>query len=166
MTSTVNKGSCFRIGIPRVSKSDLPANTTNLVKGTTNPEESIQSKILLIDNDTLMLTALAKQLTEWGCQVVTAKDKNSAREQFTGDNFDGVPPSLIIADYHLEDGENGVDVAQQLIKSQQWQSPCIICSADPSETVRQHTSDAKFNFVRKPIKALALKRLVRQLISR
>ena len=63
------------------------------------------------------------------------------------------------------DEKNGVDLVQKSMSHYSWQVPVIICSADPSEQVREHTSNAKFYFMRKPIKALALKKLIRQLLE-
>ena len=73
-------------------------------------------------------------------------------------------PHIIISDYHLDNDKNGVDLVQNSKIKYGWQAPVIICSADPSEQVRQQTSDAKFYFMRKPIKALALKKLMKQLL--
>ena len=108
-----------------------------------------------------MLTALSSQLTEWGCQVFTAKDSSSVEQALT--NMTELP-RLIVADYHLDNDKNGVDLVVDLLRQQQWEMPCVICSADPSEQVRQHTSEANFLFLRKPVKALALKRMIRQIL--
>ena len=161
--STLDKGTCFSITLPRnysihakkIKKStSLPPLTTN---------EFVDLNIVLIDNESLMLTALQAQLQEWGCRVVAVKDEASltvalAKQQVT--------PAMIISDYHLDDEKNGVDLVNKGIAKYTWQAPVIICSADPSEQVREHTSNAKFYFMRKPIKALALKKLMRQLLSK
>jgi response regulator of citrate/malate metabolism len=94
--------------------------------------------------------------------VYTAKDQASLTEVVSNMQQ---PARFIIADYHLDNDTNGVDLVSHLLRKEHWQSPCVICSADPSEQVRQHTSDANFLFLRKPVKALALKRLIRQMIT-
>jgi len=117
-----------------------------------------------------MLTALSSQLSDWGCQVIEAKNMATTvqqleqyfnQQQAQSNNI----PKLIIADYHLGNDENGVDLIRKLLAERSWTIPCVICSADPSERVRQHTSDAQFYFLRKPVKALALKRLLKQLLD-
>lgn len=175
--STVGKGTCFSIEIPRVSAKDIAlasqaegAKALNNVlnsksenaKETSKDKPFNQVVVLLIDNDELLLTALSSQLIEWGCHVLTAHDKATCQQKL--DNGD-IVPNIIIADYHLDNDQNGVDLVQALMKSQGWQHPAIICSADPSETVRQHTSDAEFLFLRKPVKSLALKRMIKQLLT-
>ena len=172
--STLGKGTCFSIDIPRVSAEDaaiLQMHNKEKGKLTSSLEalaETSKDKpfnhivVLLIDNDELMLTAMASQLIDWGCCVLTAHDESSCQQKIANGE---IVPNIIIADYHLDYGHNGVDLVLAMLKLHTWQLPAIICSADPSETVRQHTSDAEFLFLRKPVKSLALKRLMRQLLK-
>lgn len=159
LSSTPNKGTCFSITVPRCHKLENTARHLEKLPAA-DTEGTIKGTILVIDNDELMLTALSTQLSEWGCDVITAKDLPSVHQQLGNTSMF---PRLIIADYHLEDGINGVDLIQSL--NAEISIPCVICSADPSERVRQHTSDANFYFIRKPVKALALKRLLKQLLK-
>ena len=170
--SELGKGTCFSIEIPRVNASestiphsvighDLRANKA--VEPLAESENLFNQRVvLLIDNDELMLTAMASQLIDWGCNVLTAHDQQSCQQALA--NADS-SPDIIIADYHLDYGQNGVDLVQAMLTAEQWHLPAIICSADPSESVRQHTSDAEFLFLRKPVKSLALKRIMRQLLT-
>ncbi|GAW95670.1 MULTISPECIES: hybrid sensor histidine kinase/response regulator [Colwellia] len=164
--STLGKGTCFMIEVPRVPLSSINADseisTISRKKTDVTNTDFANMLVLVIDNDTLMLTAISSQLTEWGCLVYTAKDEESLSKVVKDMSQ---APHFIIADYHLDHDANGVDLVSKLLQSKKWQSPCAICSADPSEQVRQHTSDANFLFLRKPVKSLALKRLIRQMIT-
>jgi len=162
LKSTVGKGSVFKVEVPRISHNQYQQRqleTPKIVKPDVMPNDFLNVPVLVIDNDHLMLTAISSQLQDWGFNVITGKDFESAiKASHT------LKPLLVIADYHLDNNCNGVDLVQRLQRDKQWQAPCIICSADPSEQVRQHTSDADFLFLRKPLKSLALKRLIKQLI--
>ena len=160
--STLNKGSCFSITLPRSKVLPIKVSTVDTQVNISTADEFNQLPILLIDNETLMLKALQSQLKEWGCIVIAVKDENSLAAALAERNF---KPRLIISDYHLDDDQNGVDLVKRTLNTYNWQAPCIICSADPSEQVREHTSNANFSFMRKPIKSLALKKLMRQLLS-
>ena len=105
---------------------------------------------------------MAKQLIDWGCSVLTAFDEESCQQKLANGE---IKPDIIIADYHLDHGNNGVELVRKMLQIQEWQLPVIICSADPSESVRQHTSDAECLFLRKPVKSLALKRMMKQLLN-
>jgi len=165
VNSTLTKGSCFSVTLPRSLVNHLPAKITEVKSSERLANEFSELQILLIDNETLMLTAMQSQLSEWQCQVITATDKNSLNNALSNTQSQ-YTPALIISDYHLDNDKNGVDLVVNTIEKLQWQCPVIICSADPSEQVRAHTSAAQFNFMRKPIKALALKKLMRQLLDK
>jgi signal transduction histidine kinase len=160
--SIVGKGSCFSITLPRSKLLPVRITNVNTQKSINTTNEFNQLPVLLIDNEALMLKALQSQLKEWGCHVIAVKNEKCLKEALMGQDF---TPALVISDYHLDDEKNGVDLVQQALSKYDWQTPCIICSADPSEQVREHTSSANFSFMRKPIKALALKKLMRQLLS-
>ncbi|WP_435274743.1 PAS-domain containing protein [Psychrobium sp. nBUS_13] len=157
--SSLNKGTGFKIEIPRVTTPLSSAPTAAVLTNETVANDFDGIPVLVIDNDHLMLTAISSQLSDWGFKVVTAKDLASANTV-----IETVTPKLVIADYHLDNNVNGVDVVFNIQTTNNWQLPCIICSADPSEQVRQHTSDANYLFLRKPVKSLALKRLIKQLL--
>jgi len=164
--SRVGKGTGFMIEVPRV-KANVVKLETKMVKsfekqGDTNRESFADMTVLVIDNDALMLTAISSQLAEWGCGVYTAIDQESVTAAAVKMQHS---PHFIVADYHLDNDANGVDLVTSLLQQQNWKIPCVICSADPSEQVRQHTSDANFMFLRKPVKSLALKRLIRQMTA-
>jgi len=157
--SILNKGTCFGLKIPR--STILIKNKQTSTFPTSVKKEFIDLAIILIDNESLMLTAMKTQLQEWQCNVIAVKDEDSLHKALVQKHF---KPSIIISDYHLDDDKNGVDLVQKLISKYHWQASVIICSADPSEQVREHTSTADFHFMRKPIKALALKKLMLQLL--
>ena len=159
--STLGKGTCFSITLPRSKVKLAPIATLETSAQNTTASEFIGLPILLVDNEAIMLKAIQSQLREWGCEVLAVKDEQSLTISLAKQNF---IPSIIISDYHLDNDQNGVDLIQKALSKQAWQVPCIICSADPSEQVREHTNSAQFYFMRKPIKALALKKLMKQLL--
>ncbi len=161
LRSVVGKGTVFSIDVPRVI-----VNSTSISKAELTSEQNAdnfsQVPVLVIDNDALMLKAISSQLTDWGFDVVTGKDHNSVAQALLQLNK---KPAFIVADYHLDNDHNGVDLVLAVQAQHQWHVPCVICSADPSEQVREHTSSADFLFLRKPVKALALKRTIRQMLG-
>lgn len=216
--STLGRGSCFALLAPRspVAAHQAEQATHTAATGDRAPTTQAMSElgvtaasqltaqdlsacsVLLIDNDPLLLNALAAQLRSWGCQVwshsgrlTTAADQDNALLQ---PGFPSTAPQLIIADYHL-DQTTGVALVQQRLSDWQDTAPkpqlsssagqqyvanrqyvanqqyvansacaVIICSADHSEAVRGDCSAAGFSFIGKPVKALALKRLIKQLL--
>jgi len=167
LVSTVDKGSCFKVQIILSSESEASKVNKQLsFRGTskdlqTEPLKTVTDDlgtILVIDNDPLVLKAMVSLLENWHYKVICVNDKQA----FKAVNF-SQPPMLIIADYHLDNQVNGIDLVQEIMQEKHWKIACIINSADPSEAVRQHTSNAQFSFIRKPIKPLALRRLIKRL---
>ncbi len=159
--STLGEGSCFSITLPRSTVKLVPKEVIETNSPNKTASEFIGLPILLVDNEAIILKAIQTQLQEWGCKVLAVKDEKSLTSLLAEQSF---TPMIIISDYHLDNDENGVDLIQKILAQQAWQVPCIICSADPSEQVREHTNSAQFYFMRKPIKALALKKLMTQLL--
>jgi hypothetical protein len=159
VTSTVNRGTCFSIELPTV---EAPIVETKVHIPSQYELPPNMAKILVIDNDELVLKAITSLLASWQFNVVALQNTQQLTEYFVQR---GAKPDLIIADYHLDNGENGVDVITSVLQEKQWQIPCIINSADTSETTRQHTSNANFLFLRKPLKPLALKQLLKKLLG-
>lgn len=162
------KGACFSVTVPRITHQQNVPLLNKQVNRQFMPKpaaEFSELAIILIDNEALMLSAMKSQLEDWGCKVITATDHTSLTQTIESDSKKGFEPALIISDYHLDNDNNGVDLIMHASNAYQWTAPCIICSADPSEQVREHTSRAGYSFMRKPIKALALKKLMRQLLE-
>jgi len=165
LTSIVNKSTCFSVAVPLIAAPQdcnikISEQTADYIESTSVLKQKL---ILVIDNDALVLKAMQTLLENWGFSVIIANDEVTAKQQLMSDDHI-IAPNLIIADYHLDNNTNGVDLVQRLLNEKAWKIPCVINSADPSEQVRQHTSDAQFSFLRKPLKPLALKRLLRQLL--
>ncbi|NQY89085.1 MAG: hybrid sensor histidine kinase/response regulator [Colwellia sp.] len=159
--STRGKGTCFSVTLPRSTVKIAPKEVIETNSANKTASEFIGLPILLVDNEAIMLKAIQTQLQEWGCKVLAVRDEESLIASLANQD---ITPTIIISDYHLDDDKNGVDLIQKILSQQAWQLPCIICSADPSEQVREHTNSAQFYFMRKPIKALALKKLMKQLL--
>lgn len=169
LTSTVAKGSCFKVNVLLSDESEAGKVNQQLEKlrnkkanqaEPSNIKNDLQSPILVIDNDPLVLKAMVSLLESWHYKVICVNDKKAFNEVVFSQS-----PMLIIADYYLDNQVNGVNLVQEIMKEKQWQLPCIINSADPSEALREHTSNAQFSYIRKPIKPLALRRLIKQLIE-
>ena len=158
--SEEGKGAIFYLDIPIVNSNEI----TSEDQISNSPLEKAKSvinfadlRVLIIDNDEMLLEALKQQLSQWSNHVYAVK---SHSEWIVQTDISLIKPDVIIADYHLDDGENGIDVSRQICTDCQSVVPVIICSADASEWLREAVSEANFSFIRKPIKSLALRKLI------
>ncbi|QTH64476.1 PAS-domain containing protein [Psychrosphaera ytuae] len=164
--SVPDKGICFGIDVEReVQPPTLPsrAETNNAIAVTQS-----QQTIAIIDNEPLIVKALSQQLEHWGFKVISGHSRAELFEKLTQYKS---TLDLIVADYHLDDGDTGIEVVNylhdhpSLTKLLTSTTPVIICSADPSETLRQTCIDHKYSFIRKPVKAPALKRKLKNILN-
>ena len=117
-------------------------------------------RILIVDNDPQALAALRGVLASWGCRVDAFADGAGAEALLAG----GADPSLWLFDYHLDDGDTGVALQARL--AQRFGArPTLILSADDSGDVRRVTLEHGLGLLPKPVKALALKSMLRRLLA-
>ena len=153
------RGTCFAIEVPRTNQQ--PPSVTTVHEPAASHFAGIT--VLVLDNDPLVQTAMATLLGDWGCDTRVIGDR--AQLSRLDRDEPAWQPQLILADYHLDNGDNGIAVISDWQQQRQCHCPCIVNSADPSEELRQKTIEAGFAFLRKPLKTIALKRTMRQLLS-
>ena len=155
MRSTVGSGSLFRVAVPMGNKALQNFKPVN--QGT----ELTGLKILCVDNEPQIRSGLLALLTQWDCQVVTAADLGSALSQWRFPEA----PDLVLADFHLDHQENGLDLLQALCLH--WQTPLagLIISADNSDDIRNRIHDAGYTLLTKPVQPAALRSAMRNLLK-
>ena len=155
LRSVVGKGTGFGVTFTALPVANAPS-TLNLGEEVDTQELLLNEfRVLVIDNDPQVLFATSALLKGWGAQVVTAED--------ISDIHSLAPCDLIFADYHLNHGQTGVNAIQQLRTHWRSDTPAIINSADPTESVRQAAMAVEAYFIPKPLKVGALKRLLKRI---
>ncbi|MCA1768057.1 MAG: PAS domain-containing hybrid sensor histidine kinase/response regulator, partial [Idiomarina sp.] len=156
LSSTLGKGTAFSLTLPVVGweKTSQPLVTEKLAVN----EQLLQGvRVLVIDNDPQVLEATAGLLTDWGAETVTATELKQALLHR--------PCDLILADYHLDNGNTGIELVIAMRKEWNTNTPAIINSADPDELLREQALEANAHFIPKPLKSGALKRLLKRIRS-
>ncbi|KWT92110.1 MULTISPECIES: response regulator [unclassified Variovorax] len=95
-------------------------------------------RVLLIDDDALILEGTQKLLERWGCHVVPAQSGSQADVLLDG----AVLPDLVISDLRLEAGELGTEIVARIRRRYRPGLPALLVSGDTSlqtaRFVRQH----------------------------
>lgn len=167
----ITKRICDLLTIPLVMGSELGKGTQftltlpckeNYNKSTTQPHEHNQEtelgrlRIWLIDNDSNVLEALKQLLENWGCAIATATNLTELEQLKAAHDL----PQLLIVDYQLDDGVTGLDVIEQAGLET---LPAIVNTANHDEGIRERVLDAGYPLLYKPLKAPALKRMIKRL---
>ncbi|MBE0349376.1 PAS domain-containing hybrid sensor histidine kinase/response regulator [Pseudoalteromonas lipolytica] len=153
MGSELGKGTQFTLTLPcKVSTAPKQAQHAEISQET----ELGQLRIWLLDNDSNVLEALKQLLENWGCEISTATNL-AELEQLKAEQ---PLPQLLIIDYQLDDGVTGLEVIEQAGLTT---LPAIVNTANHDEGIRELVLDAGYPLLYKPLKAPALKRMIKRL---
>ena len=156
--SVPGKGSCFSLMLPLAT---TPALSTVVALPSSDISASFAGKkVLLLDNEAHLLSAVSALLSSWQCQVTAVSQPGDALAAIR----QGLKPDLCLFDYHLDNAATGVAVAEQLASHFAINVPVIIHSADHDQNIREQALNSGFYFLLKPLKPAALKRLFQRLL--
>ena len=149
------KGAAFTICLPQVG-----ARPTGRPDATTPVASSgAGGLVLVVDNDPAILSGMEALLENWGLDVVTACDPaDDAALAALAQN-----PTLIIADYHLDDGQTGETAIATLRQRAGRDIPALVITADRSEETKALLARQSLPLLNKPIKPAQLRALLRQM---
>jgi two-component system, sensor histidine kinase len=148
---TSNNGSCFSVKIPKGIK------TAEIYQPLNFTQENCE-RILLIDDDASILSALSMLLENWGYLVDCAENSEKAINELETKHF-----ALIISDYRLPGEKNGIDLIK--IAQQKQDIPAILLTGEVDPDKLKETELISYRVLHKPIKPAALRLLLRQLFS-
>ena len=117
--------------------------------------------MLVVEDDALAREALVSLLESWGVVVVEAEGLTTALWQL---KF-GVLPDVIMSDYRLRDGENGLETVRQLRAAAGQQIPACLMSGDTDPNLMQSARDAGLTLLHKPVRPAKLRSLIRRLAA-
>jgi signal transduction histidine kinase/CheY-like chemotaxis protein len=156
LDSAPGRGSTFSVTLP-AADADVAAAATVAARG--GKAAPSGGAILVIDNDEAILAGMRALLENWGHRAITAIGPDRPEVRAAAE----AGLSLMLADYHLEDGLTG-DVAVARVRAMhKGELPAAIVTADRSEEVRASLAAQDLPVIGKPIKPAQLRALLRQL---
>ena len=111
LNSRLGRGSTFSITLPRAKSEDVVEAGREVQHLDFRYNVLEGRKVLLIENDPSSAEAMAALLEKWGCDVATTTSATDAMDNI---GALGEPPDAIIADLHLDHGENGLDAVNSI----------------------------------------------------
>ena len=151
LRSRPGRGSVFSITVPRVAPRPADPSTTPLPAASA---PDLPLRVLVVDNDTVVLEATRQLLESWGATVRTATTPDEALRAAAA-----LSPQAWVLDFHLDDGATG-DALHQALSLRHPLGIGIIVSADHGEAVRQAVLAVGATPLTKPLKPLRLKSLL------
>jgi len=115
--------------------------------------------VLCVDDDREILDGMQMLLERWGCRVRVAANRDDAL------NAIDTETRLIIADYHLGGGDDGVSVSAALRRAAGRELPVLILTADREDELGEVLESLGYQRLLKPVKPAALRALIRHLVG-
>jgi two-component system, chemotaxis family, CheB/CheR fusion protein len=165
--SEPGKGSVFAIEValaqdPVALPATLPVagrkTAATEVAGDREPRAGV---ILVVEDDPEVRNLIRLLLVEEGHQVATASDGVAALEMTVQG---GVEPDLILADFNLPNGMDGLEVATTLRDRLERPIPAIILTGDTSTDTLKEIERQKGVRLHKPVNLNALSRTIQKLL--
>lgn len=157
--SWLGRGSVFSIDVP-LAEAVPPAASEQPARRPLLGDPLPGRRLLVLDNELSILHSMAALLGQWGCEVLTATDQAAACAALAG-----CAPDLILADYHLDHGITGWDVALALRSQFDREIPVVMITADRSDQCRRQLQGLGVPVLNKPVKAGKLRSVLSHLLN-
>jgi two-component system CheB/CheR fusion protein len=156
--SRLGKGSVFSIESPVAGAAPLSAHATEAPQPTSC---LLTGDVLVLEGDPSVREALEAMLRAEGHRVAAAATGQAALDLVAGD---GMRPDLVIADYDLSRGIDGLEAVLGLRSALGRRAPAIVLSGDVRAAKQSEIDASDCISVRKPTDAATLSRLVQRLL--
>lgn len=159
--SAQGRGSVFSITVPLGTRRAAQEQATGKGSSTRLPGSLKGLTMLCIDNDEHILEGMTALLSNWNCQPIPARGLAEAREC-----LGGRIPDIILADYQLDNDEDGLDTMDSLRNDWEAIVPGVLITGLVSEEVRQDALERGYQVLYKPVKPAALRAVINQELRR
>jgi signal transduction histidine kinase/CheY-like chemotaxis protein len=151
------------LAAPPAPRAPASSRVNPLAENRASIGTSPHERILIVDDDPMILQFTATTLERAGFRTQTAANAEEAWNRYNNAATD--PFKLILTDVLMPD-TNGIELAHRLI-AKDASVPILFMSGQvPTEIVQQHFGSGRFDLVSKPFRPDGLVRAVRAVIER
>jgi two-component system, sensor histidine kinase len=127
----------------------------------TAPDVPSAKLVVVIDDDPMVLEGMSGLLRSWGYQVLTAATEDAALASLAAQ---GRRPDLIVCDYRLAGGRNGVQAVEQVREA--FEIPALIITGGVAPARPQERRVSRYELMHKPVDPTALHETLREALKR
>jgi len=162
LRSKPNVGTVFTLEVPSAltpeKSSDQNPAQKPVIPAISN---LIGKKLLVVDDDPLVLESTVHILASWGCVM-------SSADSMAGVNLmlaEGREWDLIISDYQLEENITGLDVIKAIKQHLNPNIPCILITGNTSQEISKLVALGGDRILYKPVRPAKLRSLIEFLLK-
>lgn len=159
LRSRLGVGTRFRITLPRAAAAS--DSQSFMTTHTDKADDLLGVTVLVVEDDALACAALEGLLQAWGMRVQTAGGMQAALKLLRA----GFLPALLISDYRLGEGINGIDLIALLQSKLPAAVPACLISGDTDPAVIQAAQAAELPLLSKPVRPAKLRNLLRRMLQ-
>ncbi len=160
LKSVPSQGTLFTVTVPRETTKSAITDKHAVAKEVKLIGQPLSDKtVLLLENDPQIVSAMTALLRDWGAEIIAASSLTQALVRCPK------APAIMMVDYHLDHGETGIKAACELRTHWQSDVPGILITANRNDGIREEAHSAQLSYLPKPVKSVALKRTVKELVS-
>jgi Na+/proline symporter/signal transduction histidine kinase len=119
-------------------------------------------RVLCIENEPAVLAGIEALLLSWGCHTVAVRDRESAMNWVRKGE---AVPDVMLVDYHLDRGDSGIDLAEEMQGLWGSRLPSIVITADHTQSAQTAASARGCHILRKPVKPAALRAVMNSVLA-
>jgi two-component system, sensor histidine kinase len=158
LRSQPGHGSCFEITVPISRRAKEPIETQSAAAS----GALARGLIVVIDDESAIQRAMSSLLTGWGHDVVTGGSGDEAMQRLSSRPD---RPDLVICDYRLREGENGIGVIQRMRSEYNQDIPAMLITGDTAPDRLAEARASGLILLHKPVPNSKLRAAIVNLIG-
>lgn len=156
LASVLGQGTTFTLRLPVGQLADVVTSQEPAQTGLEG------CRVIVIDDDTQLLAAVNNIMQDWKCTCVVAASLDEALQKLSADAF---MPDIILSDYRLGGGVNGIDVIQAIRGQTGKEIPAVLMSGDTDPALVKRIREQHYYLIHKPVKPTHLRKTMRNLLG-
>jgi signal transduction histidine kinase len=152
------RGSCFGL---RAKRAAALSGNAGAIARSPAARPNLSARVVVVENDKSVASGMMTLLRQWGCETKIVRNFSE-----TSDLAAGPVPDIVLADYHLDNGETGLKSVRLLRNVFGARLPAVVMTADRTPDVALAVKEAACELMLKPVKPAELRSLIAHLIRK
>lgn len=153
--SSLGKGTKFTLLLPEGAL----INVMQMPSSDISRDDLSGIRVLVIDDDENILRGMEKLLGSWKCRVFST---TSAKQAIKALSLKQQVPDIILSDYRLKGGENGINAIRAILTHLDKRVPALIITGDTSPERLKEVALSGFGLLHKPVEPAELRTFIQR----
>jgi len=157
LSSELGRGTVFSVSVPEAHSNEVATGSGSASQG-----DLTGTRMLIIEDDPAIIASMRELVSIWGCTVMTATSMETALDQIEAED---ILPDIIVSDYHLQSGQDGIEVVNAIRTRVGEAIPALILTGDTSRASFEKARENGLPLLHKPLAPARLRSVVSFLLG-